>query len=465
MDATKLLDKAQVAAERGNYDYAIDLYLQLLEFQPDNTDSRRKLREVEVRKFQELGITSSSPASWIKGLGSLVAALVFLLVRKYDKCMTACEMFLKKDPYNSYVLRILAKAAERAELLETAILVNNNVVSHDGAAQGFLGRRLHVRTLRDLGDLYLQTEQLPKAAETYEQILRLVPRDREAEHMLRDIAARRSMVEGGWDKAGQRGGYRKVLKDESKAKSLEDSQRDIRTREDIEGAIERTKNDLAEDPKNTRLIIQVGDYYRMLKDWDSARGYYQKAQEIDPTNFLVTERLGDLKLAQMDEQIRTLEEQGDEERLKEVRQQRSDAALKEFQRRVKARPQDLPTRYTFGNILYQRGQYKEAAVQYQHASRDPKTRRGALYRLGLCFRHQGLIDLAVEQFEKAVSGASLVDEQSKQVLYSLGEARESQGRLAEALDAYKKIFELDINFRDVSQKIESLYQQGAKDAG
>ena len=40
MDTTKLLDKAHTAAERGNYDYAIDLYNQLLDMQPNHIDAR-----------------------------------------------------------------------------------------------------------------------------------------------------------------------------------------------------------------------------------------------------------------------------------------------------------------------------------------------------------------------------------------------------------------------------------------
>jgi len=70
------------------------------------------------------------------------------------------------------------------------------------------------------------------------------------------------------------------------------------------------------------------------------------------------------------------------------------------------------------------------------------------------------VDLAIEQFEKAVTGASVVDMEVKGILYALGEAHENQGRLGRALDAYKRIFEIDINFKDVSQKIQKLYSQG-----
>jgi len=461
VDVSKLTDKARVAADRGNYDYAIELYRRFLELQPNDPEARKALRAVEMRKFQERGVTKSTPAGWLKGLGSLVAALVLLALRKYEKAMIACENFLANDPYNRTVLCLLGRAAAAAGHLDAAILAYEEVRNHDGTPTGSLAVRSHVAVLRRLGELYTETKQLPLAAERIEEILQFLPGDRDAERLLRDIAAQRSMVEGGWDKAGKKGGYREVLKDEDKAKQLEDSHRDIRTREDVVGAIERVKKDLAQQPGNVRYLIQLGDYYRMLKDWDHARATYQQAQKLDPVNFLIAERLGDLKLAEMDERMKALASDPNKRaELEELRKQRMAFAVEEYERRVKARPQDLPTRYKFGEILFQLARYKEAAVQFQHASRDPRSRRAALYRLGLCFEEQGLTDLAIEQFEKAVSGVSLVDQEAKEILYSLAQAHEKQARMSEALETYKKIFEIDIGFKDVSQKIEQLLKHG-----
>lgn len=465
MDVSKLTEKAALAAERGNYDYAIDLYLRLLELQPQHVEARKALRAVEIRRAQERGLTKSTPSGWLRGIGSLVTAAIYLLIRKYEKAVAACEAYLKNDPYNTAVLQLLAAAAEKAEFPETAILVLEDVRAALGTAVKGTGRRRRVKVLRKLGELYAQVGKLPLAAERFEEILKLVPGDREAERRIRDVAAQRSMVEGGWDKVGKVGGYREVLKDEEAAKRLEDSQRDIRTREDVLAAIERVKNDLVKDPNNTRLLVQLGDLYKMLKDWERARPQYEKALQIDPLNFMVSERLGDLTLAKMDDDIERLSrDPSQKDRVAQMRRERMRYAFEEYQRRVKARPQDLPTRFALANLLFEAGQWKEAAAQFQLASRDPRHRRTALHRLGICFQKQGLVDLAVEQYEKAIGGASLVDQEVKEILYALGQAHETQGRLAQALEAYKRVFEVDINFRDISAKIEELYRRGAKDA-
>jgi len=465
VDVSKLIEKASIAAERGNYDYAMDLYLRLLELQPQHVDARKALRAVEMRKLQERGVTKSSPAGVIRGLGSLIAASLYLALRKYEKAMAACEGALKSDPYNTSALWVLGIAAGKIEDFGTAIMVFEDIRALTGNPTKGAARRRCVRVLRRLGDLYSKTQKLPLAAERLEEVLRLVPGDREAERQIRNIAAQRSMAEGGWDKAGKQGGYRDVLKDEDSSKRLEESQRDIRTREDIMAAIERVKADLASEPENTRHLVQLGDLYRMLKDWRTAHAQYARAFEIDPQNFMVSERLGDLKLSEMDEQIERLAaDPSQKEPFAQLRKERMRFAFEEYQKRVKARPQDLPTRYALANVLFEAKHYKEASVQFQHASRDPKHRRTSLYRLGVCFQRQGMVDLAIEQFHKAVMGASLVDQEVKEILFALGEAHEAQGRLTEALGAYKRIFEIDINFANVSSKMEELYKRGVKEA-
>jgi tetratricopeptide (TPR) repeat protein len=232
----------------------------------------------------------------------------------------------------------------------------------------------------------------------------------------------------------------------------------------VDAAIRRVQGDLEEQPDNTRYLTQLGDLYRMKEDWDSARKAYEKAHELDPQNFQVQERLGDLKLAELDAQIKELKEAGEEEKAKAIQKERTEVALEDFQKRARARPQDFTTRYKLANILFQLGRYKEAATEYQHASRDPKTRRPATYRLGLCLEKQGMTGMAIEQYEKAAQGASVVSQEVKDVLYTLGSAYEREGQIEKALGAYKRVFDTDMNFKDVSTKIEELYQKGAKQA-
>jgi len=458
VDATKLLDKARVAADRGNYDYAIDLYLQLLDIQPQHLEGRRLLRDVEIRKFQADGVTSSSPVAWVKGIAPLISTVIFTVIGKHEKGMGAAEAFLKNDPYNRTVLCMLARAAEKGDFLDVAIQALEDVRTRLDSNSS---PKTKASLLRKLGHIYQNASKLREASRCFEEILQYIPHDREADQKIRELAARITMTHGGWDKAVEQGtDFTDLLEDKSKSEDIEKGHHEIRTGADVEAAVKRVMADLKEEPDNTRLLIQLGDLYRRANDWEQSRAAFKKAQAMDPSNFLISQRLGDLKLTEMDVEIEEAKnDPAQAETVKELLLARTKFALEEYMKRVKARPQDLPTRYALGNVLFALKRYKDASVQYQYASRDPKTRRTSLYLLGRCFQLQGLVDLAIEQYTKASAGASLVDGEVKKILYALADARETQGRASDALDAFKRIFEVDINFKDVSARIEKLYKE------
>jgi tetratricopeptide (TPR) repeat protein len=344
VDATKLLDKARVAADRGNYDYAVDLYLQLLDIQPQHLEGRRLLREVEIRKFQADGVTRSSPMAWIKGIAPLISTVVFTLLGKHEKGMGAAEAFLKNDPYNRTVLCMLARAAEKGDFLDVAIQSLEDVRTRLGADSS---PKAKAKLLRKLGHIYQNASKLREASRCFEEILQYLPNDREADQKIRELAARITMTHGGWDKAVEQGtDFTDLLEDKGQSEKLEKQQHEIRTGADVEAAIKRVKEDLKEEPDNTRFHIQLGDLYRRANDWDQSRASFQKAQEIDPSNFLINQRLGDLRLTEMDVEIaEAKKDPAQAERVKELLVERTKFALEEYTKRVKARPQDLPTRY------------------------------------------------------------------------------------------------------------------------
>ena len=70
-----------------------------------------------------------------------------------------------------------------------------------------------------------------------------------------------------------------------------------------------------------------------------------------------------------------------------------------------------------------------------------------------------MFDMAVEQFEQALERSMVVDRPEKEILYNLGMAADRLGDLAKAEDAFKRIYNVDINFRDVKDKIEAIYKK------
>jgi Tfp pilus assembly protein PilF len=76
--------------------------------------------------------------------------------------------------------------------------------------------------------------------------------------------------------------------------------------------------------------------------------------------------------------------------------------------------------------------------------------------LAQCFQEKGFLDLARSEYEKALTAHPGVDETAREILYNLGVIAEAEGNSAEARSFYARIFEVDIGYKDVSEKMERL---------
>ena len=69
-------------------------------------------------------------------------------------------------------------------------------------------------------------------------------------------------------------------------------------------------------------------------------------------------------------------------------------------------------------------------------------------------------DMAVRQFENALEGQTGMTERVKQIHYSLGDVHETKGDKAKAKEEFGKVYEVDISFRDIGERISALSGTG-----
>jgi tetratricopeptide (TPR) repeat protein len=74
--------------------------------------------------------------------------------------------------------------------------------------------------------------------------------------------------------------------------------------------------------------------------------------------------------------------------------------------------------------------------------------------LGQAFHAKGFGDLAKKEFLLAIEDDARPDERTKEILYNLAAITEAAGEAEEARSYYSRIFEVDISYRDVAQKME-----------
>ena len=133
------------------------------------------------------------------------------------------------------------------------------------------------------------------------------------------------------------------------------------------------------------------------------------------------------------------------------------AQRKEYAKRVDAHPLDLTERFRLGRTLLALNEVDAAAAEFQQTVRDPKRKTESLLLLAQCFEKKNLVSLAVKKLEEAIRDfPALSSPQSKDAYYLYGALLERSGEKEQARKVFEQIFEVDITYRDVSQRLEAL---------
>ena len=455
MDVSKLFERAQAALERNNLEYAVDLFQQILAIEPNFVVARKAIRGVQRRQIQQDGFPLPMQITGVfKGIPALVMILVFRITGNHERIMIECEKFLSGYPANLFILSCLAGAARQAKYLDSAIACYEAIIEQ---------KPDHLKTLKELGRLYAAKGDVKKAQFYYDEVRRQNPSDMEADRAVRDLAAL-GTIKGGWDRAGS---YREVMADEEKAQKLEEEQHIVRTADDVEKAIASLREELAKTPDQPRVLVKLGDLLLRGDDFDGAREVCEKAQKLDPADGTIRTKLGDVEIRRMTVEVKKLQaelaKKSDDTAVKQElaakQKEKLQFTLKEYQRRVVEHPTDMGLRLEHGKLLYSAGQMDEAISEFQKTVDSPKLRKTSINFLGQCFMKKQLYDLAVAQFEKAITDLTVIDDVAKSLLYNLGGAHEHLGNMEKATEYYKQIYETDIGFKDVSEKIEGIYKK------
>ncbi|MBI2193273.1 MAG: tetratricopeptide repeat protein [Planctomycetes bacterium] len=463
MDANKMYERAAQAAERGNFDYAVELFNQLLTVQPDFVKARRDLRNTQRRQVQENGGMSLGVkvSAVLKGLVPLVKIGIYTFSKKkQEERMQECEKFLRHNPDCSLVLQALAQSAAEAKYFDTSILVYEDVKEK-------YPKNIHA--IRNLARIYKERGDIDKAAECFRRVLEQRPIDIEAEKALKDLAALKTMKEGRWDQPVVEGGFVDKLKDKEKAEKLEQNQQIVRSEEQVITRISRVKGELEKDPRNTKLLLQLADLYSRADNLDQARSIYKQVKEIDPRSLVADRKLAELEIAERTRLIDDLRgkiEQSPGDAAAKTQLDVSTKELRIFQiqhlkAQVLAAPTDLGLKFKLGNALFDSGDIDGAAQQFQQSTREPKYRHESHRMLGFCFKHKGMFDLAAERFHDAMKDSTGMTNEAKEILYELAICYESTHppQAEKAEEIFKRIYQVDIGFRDVGKRIEELYKK------
>jgi len=120
-------------------------------------------------------------------------------------------------------------------------------------------------------------------------------------------------------------------------------------------------------------------------------------------------------------------------------------------------PEDHQSHYDLAIAYKEMGLVDEAIAEFQKALASPTNRLPTYEALGQCFLEKEQFKLASSILSRALNERASED-QLVGILYLLGRAAELQGKADEALAYYQRVFVVDIQFRDIVDRMSEVEQ-------
>lgn len=444
--AKDLFNRGLQALERANYDYAIDMLSSCLELEPGVLQARKYLRVAEIQKRKEkkpYAVTVNTKSI------PIMAKVLAMQKNKTDKALVAAEKLLQLDPLNTQFVLTFADTANLAGYPEAAL--HSLEVAKDHSPDD-------KKLLKKLSDLYLEAEDAPAARDCLARLHELMPTDADIAKAYKNAMALTSMSRDGWQQAAEGDGtYRDAMKSTDEATKIEQEAKSVKSDKDLENLIVETRAKIEAEPENINFYRALGRYYVQAQMFEEADGILAAALEKNPGDPELDQQLSNIRRQWFDYEIARHREAGDEDGALKQEQEKAQFVLDDLGSRVERYPNDLRLKYEYGVVLFENEHVNDAIQQFQASQRSPKNRTLSLLSLARCFRSKGQFDLASRELENAAKELVLMDNTKKEILYELGSLAEEAGDTEKAISYYKDVYQADIGFKDVAQKVEQLY--------
>lgn len=446
-----LYRKGLDAYQRENFDYAVELFTQILEKEPACYECRESLRNAQAQKtgkggfFKKMMNTASSTPQVTKAR--------MTLSKNPLEAMNIAEQILNSDPTNSAAHRIIAEAALASDFPKTAVLSLENLWRNNPD-----DKELTIK----FGEALAGAGNVSRAEKILHELSVANPLDAEVAMALKNLSARRTMHEGGYNALEDgSGSFRDILKNKEEAVSLEQEKRAQKSEDVTARLIGEYEARLKTEPNNLKLTRSLAELYTQKKEFGRALEYYEKVRAtVEGANDPALERaVAETKVKQFEHQASELNPfaaDHTEQRAK-IQVDREAFQLEEAKKRAEKYPTDLSIRFELGQLYFQAGKITEAIQEFQKAQGNPHKRLLSMSYLAQCFAKKNMNDLAARTLQNAIKEKLVFDEEKKDLIYNLGLVLEKMGKRDESIEQFKQIYETDSGYKDVAAKVEAFY--------
>jgi tetratricopeptide (TPR) repeat protein len=117
---------------------------------------------------------------------------------------------------------------------------------------------------------------------------------------------------------------------------------------------------------------------------------------------------------------------------------------------------DVRAHYDLGTAYKEMGLLEEAISSFQSALRASSDHLPTYEVMGQTFMEMGQPDAAVRTLQRALKVHSGVEDEFVGIYYYLARAYEALDKKESAVEYYDRVFSLDINFADVTERLREL---------
>jgi tetratricopeptide (TPR) repeat protein len=431
--------RAAEVAETGNWDFAIELYLEGIAREPGNLERGHKpLRDASLKRQLQggkrpgmLGTIKRRPSK--DPLANLINA----------------EYLLAKEPGSVMYMERVMQAAARLELVNVLLWICDVLLEAQRSA-----KKPGNRILLLLTRTYEKHEQYWRAIQACQMAFEVNPNNLDLQQNLHNLSAKYTIQKGKYD---QEGDFTRSVKDLEEQKRLIQKDALVQSDSYIQQQIGKARAEYDESRSEPGKINALVDALLKIED----ESYENEAVDVlakayrDTRSYQFKLRIGDIKIRQMTRRYRKLIEAQDKQAAVRHAQEQLAFELQEFAERAANYPTDLTIKYELGRRQFLAGRHDEAISSLQQAQRDPRRHLAALSYLGQAFAVKGWMREAAETYERALK-TEMPEPNEKDLRYNLGDVLCKLERHKEARDEFSRVAQMDYNFKDVRQRIEAI---------
>ena len=436
------------AAQKGNWDYAGQMYKEACKLAPDNIVYRQSLRGVQRRKFNN----DPSKVGRMVGMTLQPTRLKIGMAKsrsKWSDMLDLCEDVFAASPWDTVAAIDAAEAAQNLGYKKIAQYMVESVFAQGEKDAKFLRAAARFEEFAD---------DFAKAISCWERLRVLLPLDEEARKKVHDLTARSAIQKSGLEAA-----INKRAVAAGPEKDAPETEEELKAR--MVAPEQRYLQEIEETPDRIGPYLALAEIFKHSGRLDEAEKVLAKGVKANPDDSYLKDAYGEIQIARIQVAIdkfkrKVAAEPLDPEpkaKLDQLKLALYQYEVKELKRKVGNQPENLDLRLAFGKKLAAGGRHDEAIAEFQQVRNSPTLKVQALLQTGLSFLANGVTKLAERSLEDALRVLDASDTATfNELHYHLGRIAEDAGSKHVAEEHYNEVAANDYSYRDVANRLRKL---------